>query len=227
VHGEALLSRTLRATATLREAIDAQPGCRVVGEDLVGRPGVATWDPLRVVIDVRETGRSGYEIAAALRATYDVQVELATHATIVLILGIAQPGDDLERFAYDFAETIARIQRPGSSTALTRSSAWLRNEVAISPRDAFLGASEAVEVDDAVGRISAEAIAGYPPGIPALLPGERVTAEVVAYLRELVAAGARLHGAADPAFRTLYCVSESTPLSSASAGGSSASNRSA
>ena len=56
-------------------------------------------------------------------------------------------------------------------------------------------------VDEAVGRISCESIAGYPPGVPALLPGERVTAEVVGYLRELTAAGARLHGAADPTLR--------------------------
>ena len=76
----------------------------------------------------------------------------------------------------------------------------------MSPRDAFLGESEPVDVEDAVGRVSAETIAGYPPGIPALLPGERVTTEVIAYLRELVAAGARLHGASDPAFRSLYCV---------------------
>ena len=73
----------------------------------------------------------------------------------------------------------------------------------VPPRDAFLGASEAVPVDDAIGRISCESIAGYPPGVPALLPGERVTAEVVVYLRELTAAGARLHGAADPTFATV------------------------
>jgi arginine decarboxylase len=79
----------------------------------------------------------------------------------------------------------------------------LGHETAVSPRDAFLGRSEAVPVDQAVGRISTEAIAGYPPGVPTLLPGERVTAEVVAYLRALTGAGARLHGAADPSFTTL------------------------
>ena len=58
-------------------------------------------------------------------------------------------------------------------------------------------------VDEAIGRISCESIAGYPPGVPSLLPGERVTEEVVAYLRALTAAGARLHGAADPTFATV------------------------
>jgi lysine decarboxylase len=60
-----------------------------------------------------------------------------------------------------------------------------------------------VPVGEAAGRISCESIAGYPPGIPALLPGERITDEVIAYLRELTTAGARLHGAADPSFTTV------------------------
>ena len=204
VHGETLLKQTLRAAAQLREAIDEVPGCRVAGEDLVGRPGVAAWDPLRVVIDVRGTGRSGYQVAAALRAANDVHLELATHATCVLILGIAQPPEDLDRFASDFAAIIAAIEHPGEASALTRSPGALHNEVVVAPRDAFLGETEEVEVEDAIGRVSAETIAGYPPGIPALLPGERITHEVVEYLRELVGAGARLHGASDPAFHSVY-----------------------
>ena len=75
-------------------------------------------------------------------------------------------------------------------------------------RDAFLGVGEMVAVDDAAGRISCEAIAGYPPGVPALLPGERVTDEVVTYLRALTAAGARLHGATDPTFQTVRVLAE-------------------
>ena len=78
----------------------------------------------------------------------------------------------------------------------------------LTPREAFLGPSEAVPVESAVGRISCESIAGYPPGVPALLPGERVTAEVIAYLRALIAAGARLHGAADPELATVRVVAQ-------------------
>jgi arginine/lysine/ornithine decarboxylase len=76
-------------------------------------------------------------------------------------------------------------------------------DTALTPREAFLGSGEAVPVAEAIGRVSCESIAGYPPGVPALLPGDRVTAEVVEYLRELTAAGARLHGAADPTFATV------------------------
>jgi arginine decarboxylase len=213
VHGEALVARTLATAAVTRAAVAAVPGCAVIGPELVGRPGVAAWDPMRIVIDVRGTGCSGYEVSNALRGAYDIHVELATHATLVLVLGLDQPLDALERFAHDFAETIRRIARPTDvREALDRPASSLRNETVVRPRDAFLGELEVIAVDDAIGRISGEAIAGYPPGIPVLLPGERVTAEVVGYLRELVRAGARLHGASDPAFRTVN-VLRAAPIS--------------
>jgi arginine decarboxylase len=203
VHGEALLDRTLGASYRARAAIDAIPGCSIVGEAMVGRPGVAGWDPLRIVIDIRGTGCTGYEIAAELRASYDIYVELATHAALVLVLGLGQPVEPLERFAHDFAETVRRIARPGQGIAIARPPAALEHQTAVPIRDAFFGAGETVAVAQAIGRISCESIAGYPPGVPALLPGERVTAEVVDYLHALTSDGARLHGAADPSFTTI------------------------
>jgi lysine decarboxylase len=179
-----------------------------LGADMVGRPGIAGWDPLRIVVDVRGTGCTGYELAADLRAAYDTYVELATHATLVLVLGIGEPVEQLERLAHDFAETVRRMARPGEGPALSRSPGALEHDIALSPREAFLGESEAVPVDEAVGRISCESVAGYPPGVPALLPGERITAEVIGYLRALTGAGARLHGAADPTFATVRVLVE-------------------
>jgi lysine decarboxylase len=147
-------------------------------------------------------------VAAALRNSYDIYVELATNATLVLVLGLAQPVEALDRLAHDFAETVKAIARPGEGQAITRPPAALEHETVMAARDAFLGPSEPVPVDQAAGRISCEAVAGYPPGVPALLPGERVTAEVVDYLRELTTAGARLHGAADPSFATVRVLVE-------------------
>ena len=114
-----------------------------------------------------------------------MHVELATHATIVLVLGIRQPVTALDRFAHDLAAELELIRRPGAASAILQPAAAMRPDVVVAPREAFLGDAERLEVDAAVGRVSAEAIAGYPPGIPALLPGERITAEVVEYLREL------------------------------------------
>jgi lysine decarboxylase len=206
VHGEALLERTIAASSRARRAIDDVVGCAVLGEDSLDLPGVAAWDPLRIVIDVRGTGCTGYEVAAALRGSYDIYVELAAQATLVLILGIGQPVEPLERFTHDFAETVRRISRPGDSLPIGLPPGAFEHDTVVAPREAFLGESEALPVEQAIGRISAETIAGYPPGIPALLPGERVTGEIVAYLRAVTAAGARLHGAADPTFETVRVV---------------------
>jgi arginine decarboxylase len=203
VHGEALLHETIAAAARTRAKMAKIPGIELVDGDFVGRAGVAGWDPMRLVVDVRGTGCTGYEVAEALRGAYDVQPELATHATMVLLLGIAQSPVSLERVAGDLDEIVKRISREGTADALVRPTKALENEMAVSPRDAFLGEADVVGVDDAVDRISCESIAGYPPGIPALLPGERITTEVIAYLRELRDAGARLHGASDPSFATI------------------------
>jgi lysine decarboxylase len=203
VHGNMLLDGTIAASIETAQAIDAIPGCRVVGDTLVGTPGVSGWDPLRIVVDVRATGCTGYEIAAALRASYDTFTELATHATLVFVLGMGPDNEPLERLAHDLAETVRRIARPGALEAIRHALAPSSADTPVTPRDAFLGTSEAVPVEQAIGRISTEAIAGYPPGVPTLLPGERVTTEVVTYLRRLTEAGARLHGASDPGFTTL------------------------
>ncbi len=97
------------------------------------------------------------------------------------------------------------LRQPDLAAYRAAREGWRKvDEVVVPPRDAFLADSESVDVDDAIGRVSAETIAGYPPGIPALLPGERITGEVIEYLRELTGAGARLHGASDPSFRTVF-----------------------
>ncbi len=200
IHGEALLagrSPPRRAPARRSSGV---AGCAIVGAGFVGRPGIAGWDPLRIVIDVRGTGCTGYEVVgrAARLLRHLRRARDARH--LVLVLGLGQP---VERRSSASRTTSPRPSggspRPGALPLVARPPVAFEHETAMTPRDAFLGASEAVPVEEAVGRISCEAIAGYPPGVPSLLPGERITEEVVAYLRELTAAGARLHGAADPA----------------------------
>ena len=208
IHGEALLTGTIEASRRAREAIAAVDGVAVIGDEFVGRPGVAGWDPLRIVIDVRGTGCTGYQIADALRRSYDVHLELPTTATLVFIVGLGESVASLRRLAGDIEETVKRVATRGTTAAIVGPMDELRNEMAVSPREAFLGEAEELAVDDAVGRISCEAIASYPPGVPALLPGERISAETVVYLRELAAGGARLHGASDPQFRTVNVLRE-------------------
>jgi arginine/lysine/ornithine decarboxylase len=203
LHGEQLLHETLEAIGVARAKLETIEGIALVDAALVGRMGVAGYDPLRIVLDVRGTGRTGYEIADALRRSYDVHVELPMQATVVLLVGIADTAPTLRRLAGDVEEVVRHVSEPGDTAPIIPPPAALGGTMVVAPRDAFLGESERVTVDDAVGRVSCESIASYPPGVPALLPGEQIAAEVVGYLRRLKATGARLHGASDPAFETI------------------------
>src|SRR3954469_8476014 len=82
----------------------------------------------------------------------------------------------------------------------------LRTEQAMLPRDAFFAATENVRPKEAIGRVSAELVTPYPPGIPTIAPGELVTAALVDYLQEIVANGAFLDGAADTSLQKLRVV---------------------
>lgn len=204
MHGEALLHETLAVLVDVKAKLNGIEGISVVGENVIGTSGVFAHDPLRLVLDTRDLGRTGYEVAEALREIYDVQVELATQATVVCVLGLGQSEQELMRLAGDVDEVADRLRTDKAVAPIARGPQALQHELVTSPRDAFLGASERVALDDAVGRISCESIAGYPPGIPALLPGERITGETVVYLRDILTAGGRLHGASDPALGTIH-----------------------
>jgi len=169
---------------------------------------------MRVVIDVRESGHSGHSVAAHLRRRSGdalhgpAQVELATHATIVIVLGVHEPRQPLDVFPDQLAALLLELGDDRPPAPVARAPQLHEGEPALTPRAAWLAGSRPVPVDQAAGMISAEAIAGYPPGIPALLPGERITAEVIDHLRELTSVGVRLHGASDPELRTIETVNE-------------------
>jgi arginine decarboxylase len=210
LHGEQLMFETLEAIDVARAKLETIEGIALVDAGFVGRMGVAGYDPMRIVLDVRGTGRTGYEIADALRQSYDVHVELPMQATVVFLVGLGESAANLRRLAGDVDEVVKRLSEPGATAPIVPPAAALGYEVAVSPRDAFLGTAEELPVDHAIGRISCESIASYPPGVPALLPGERISAETVAYLRALAASGARLHGASDPQFDTINVLVEAT-----------------
>ena len=206
-HGAALLEAALRLAADLRPALAALPGVRVVDETWVQSGGVGGWDPLKLVIEVSETGHDGRVLARRLRAA-GVQLAMADSDHLVALLSI---GDD----AGAHARLVAALRdglavAPGSSPA-PPPPRWRGGlpEAVLTPRDAFFRPSRVVSAERAAGEISAEAIASYPPGIAEVAPGERLEAERLDYLRALAAAGVRIVGCADPTLGSLRVLSSS------------------
>ncbi|MEV0224904.1 aminotransferase class I/II-fold pyridoxal phosphate-dependent enzyme [Streptomyces sp. NPDC050704] len=206
LNGKSLLDDVLRLAEQVRSAIDEIPGLHVLGHhDLVG-PGLSVdFDPLPVVIDVRGLGTSGYRAADWLRREHRLDVHLADHRRISAQLTHADSPattDPLLAALRDLAEHAGELSA-GLPDIEVPSGEDMRLEQACRPRDAYFGPSEPLPLDRAAGRVSTEMITPYPPGIPAVLPGERLTEPVLRYLRTGLDGGMNLPDASDPELRTI------------------------
>ena len=130
---------------------------------------------------------------------------MADRDTIIPIPTIADDEDQITRFTGTLAAVIERHR--GTPRRPVPAAAWtVVPETVLSPREAFFAPNETVAADAAVGRISAELIAPYPPGVPVLAPGELVTAAALDALREVKADGGRIAYAADPSLATFQVI---------------------
>jgi lysine decarboxylase len=183
----------------------------VLDERLAGAPGVFDYDPLRLAIDVRGTHASGYELSSLLREQHDVIMELAGENVMVAVFGMGEDaGAASERLLSGLRETVATVSaqpQPAETVQFAPPPPW--GELVMTPREAFLGPQEVVPAREAIGRVAAESLAAYPPGIPNVLPGERMTTETLDYIEQTIAHGGSLRGASDRALKTLRVALES------------------
>ncbi|MFF0459705.1 aminotransferase class I/II-fold pyridoxal phosphate-dependent enzyme [Streptomyces mexicanus] len=205
--GHELLDAAIHRAERIRAAAGDMPGLRVMGREVVDEGHAADLDPLKIVIDVRELGVSGMQAAEWLRA--HCHVDVGGSDTCRISASITHADDDeTEKLLVDSLRSLvegAEAMERLPEVHLPEPSA-LELEQALLPRDAFFGPAESVPADRAAGRIAAEMISPYPPGVPVVAPGEVITDEVLDYLRSGVAHGFLIPDAADPTLETLRVV---------------------
>ena len=209
IQGHELLDDTLKTLERTREQVREIPGLDVLDERLAGRTSLAAWDPLRLAVDVRGTGATGHRIAELMRERNDVVLELFSENVIVAVFGIGEtPTASAERLVEGLQHAVEEIGPADveQRRAFAEPPPWGPLELA--PRDAFLGPQEVVPFEDAEGRIAAESLAAYPPGVPNVLPGERLTGPTIAYIADSLAHGGLVRGASDRSLRTIRVVTE-------------------
>jgi lysine decarboxylase len=206
VHGEELLTETIAALARAREEIRGIEGLDVLDERLVGRPGVHDWDPLRLAVDVRGVGTSGYRLARLVREVDEIYFELASENVVVAAFSIGAPAQGhVTRLLAALRSAVAKIQPADREDEhLAPPPPW--GPLRMTPREAFFGPQEAVPLEGSAGRIAAESLAAYPPGIPNVLPGELLTEPTLDFIHETLAHGGSLRGASDRSLRTIRVV---------------------
>ncbi len=209
VHGHELLEHTMATLARAREEIKAIEGLEVLDERLAGRPGVHAYDPLRLAVDVRGVAASGYELAPLLREIDDINLELVGENVLVAVFGMGERGlGEAARLVAALREVVRRVglEPEGAKASFAAAPPW--GELAMTPREAYLGAQEVVPAAEAAGRIAAESLATYPPGIPNVLPGERLSAETLAFVQRTLEQGGSVRGASDRLLHTVRVVVE-------------------
>ncbi len=129
---------------------------------------------------------------------------------IVAVFGIAEPIDvACQRLLLGLETAVERVSnrvRERTRRPLGPPPRW--GPLAMSPRDAFLGPQEIVPIEQAIGRVAAESLAAYPPGIPNVFPGERLTAQTISYISRTLEEGGVVRGLSDPSLRTIRVARE-------------------
>jgi arginine decarboxylase len=207
--GAELLAETVGSLRRIREDVREIPGLDVIDESIAGRPGVHAYDPLRLVVDVRGTGVTGHRIAELMRQSDDINLELFAENVVVAAFGLGEnAGETGRRLVEALRRAVRTIGESGERTHVPFAEPPPWGPPHLSPREAFLAPQEVVPFDAAEGRIAAESLAAYPPGVPNVLPGERLTRPTLEYIADSVAHGGMVRGASDRTLRTIRVVVE-------------------
>lgn len=202
--GAELLAETIPAAIALRQRLRGLPGVDILDERHVARYGAEALDLLRIAIDLRATGRNGYDVQSALRDA-GVLVELTSDTMLVAVLGMGETEAHADGLVQGLRIALERTP-PRTAPRVDRDPPWgpLRKQ----PREAFLGPTQRVPIEQAIGRVAAEALAVYPPGSPNVLPGEQVTVAVARHLMRAAEAGAVIRGSIERPLRTIRVVAD-------------------
>jgi arginine/lysine/ornithine decarboxylase len=204
IRGREMLDAAVARGRRLRDAVAELPGLSVMGSDIVGQDSVAEWDPLKVCVDVTGLGITGYQAREWLRTHQLLDMQLGDARRVICSLTYADDDDAVARLIDALGKLTAERPPSDRPAPVLPDLEDLNLEQATTPREAFFAETE--QVTDPVGRISAEMVSPYPPGVPAVLPGERFNTAVVDYLRAGKAAGMTVPDAADPTLATFRVV---------------------
>ena len=205
--GAELLGGAIDLAENARKRFREVPGLGVVGPEIADRsPALLMHDPTKIVLTLTGTGADGQVIADELEER-GLQLEYSDKDTFAPVITM---GDTPDTVDFLVTEIIAGIERHrGQPRPLVPITAWtLEPDTAMSPRDAFFADHDRVPAADAVGRIAAETAVPYPPGVPALAPGERIHASTLAALQAEAKSGTRIAYCGDPMLETVLVVRE-------------------
>ncbi|MBQ9885715.1 MAG: aminotransferase class V-fold PLP-dependent enzyme [Lachnospiraceae bacterium] len=195
LRGKEIFAKVIAMAEYAREEINAVGGYYAFGRELVNGNSIFDFDPTKLSVHTRDIGLAGIEVYDILRDEYDIQIEFGDIGNILAYISIGDRFQELERLVSALAEIRRRYQKDSSGLL---SQEYIDPEVVSSPQEAFYAKKESLPIGKTAGRVCSEFVMCYPPGIPILAPGERITQQILDYIEYAKLKGCSMTGPEDP-----------------------------
>ena len=195
LRGRTEFGRVMEMAEYARSEINAIGGYYAFGRELINGGSIYDFDVTKLSVNTLDVGRAGIEVYDLLRDEYDIQIEFGDLGNILAYLSIGDRPREVERLVSALSEVRRRF---GKDKADLMKQEYIDPQVAVSPQDAFYAPKESLPIERTAGRVCSEFVMCYPPGIPILAPGERITPEILDYIRYAKDKGCSMTGPEDP-----------------------------
>ncbi|MEI5906013.1 aminotransferase class I/II-fold pyridoxal phosphate-dependent enzyme [Bacillus spongiae] len=205
--GEALIKESINLSQSIRKQVNEIDYLYCVGEEILGTKATFDYDPTKLIISVKDLGITGYDAEKWLREVYNIEVEMSDLYNLLCIITPGDTNNEAEILIKALKELSLTFQHLSGQ----RDISVLLPDIpllAVTPRDAFYSETEVLPIHECVGRVIAEFIMVYPPGIPIFIPGEIVTKDNITYIEKNIEAGLPVQGPEDFDLKHLRVIKE-------------------
>lgn len=203
--GKQIFSRILELAEYARTEINELGGYYAFSKELIDQDTVFDFDRTKLSIHTRDIGLAGIEVYDILRDEYDIQIEFGDIGNILAIVSAGDRNLEIERLLSSLSE-IKRLYSRDKAGMLDHE--YINPEVIITPQKAFYSNKRSLPLKESTGKICSEFVMCYPPGIPILAPGEKITPEIIDYISYAKAKGCFMTGTQDMNLENINVVEE-------------------
>ena len=205
LRGEESFAKVSRMAEYARSEINAIGGFYAYGKELIDGKSVFDYDVTKLSVYTHGIGLTGIEVYDLLRDEYDIQIEFGDIGNILAYISIGDRIQDIERLVGALEDIKRNYGRTGEDLYCGE---FIQPEVVISTQKAFYSEKEEIPLEQTSGRVCAEIVMCYPPGIPILTPGERITDEIINHIEFARERGCSLQGTHDPEVKQINVIKE-------------------
>lgn len=191
LRGKESFEKVARMAQYARDEINAIGGYYAYGRELINGGSVYDFDVTKLAVLTHKIGLAGIEVYDLLRDEYDIQMEFGDISNILAYISIGDSIQDIERLVGALADIYRLYAKPEKKLF---SAEYISPEVVTTPQTAFYAEKESLPIEKCAGRVCAESVMCYPPGIPILAPGEVVTKDIIEYIRFAKEKGCSMQG---------------------------------